>query len=173
MQLKGRVTRFSEFAGSGLVITKVGIISFSCVARVDSGPDPMEGDTLYLEISNPDRGELEAIVEAVAWARTQIALEVSLASRKMQSQRKPKDDSLSVTFPRKQGTPFADDDMNEEARYFWYLQTIASGVALQELDSIPITELKEMMTHIAIFEAKYPEKAGLIRKQVEKVVAGL
>src|SRR3954447_6693714 len=81
MQLKGRVTRFSEFAGSGLAITKTGIVSFSCVARVDSGHDPEEGDILYLEIQNPDRGELEAIVEAVAWARSQIALEVALLTR--------------------------------------------------------------------------------------------
>ena len=76
MQLKGRVTRFSEFAGSGLAITKIGIVSFSCVVRVDSGHDSEEGDILYLEIPNPDRGELEAI----AWARSPTALEVALLS---------------------------------------------------------------------------------------------
>jgi hypothetical protein len=173
MQLKGRVTRFSESAGSGLAITKVGIISFSCVTRVDSGYDPNEGDVLYLEIPNPDEGELEAIVEAVAWARSQVALEVALAFRKSQSQRKTKDGPSSEVPPYKKDTSFAEDGMNEEARYFWYLQTIAGAVALQELDSIPTTELKEMMAYIAGFEVKYPVRAELIRKRVEKVVTGL
>jgi hypothetical protein len=173
MQLKGRVTRFSEFAGSGLAITKAGTISFSCVVRVDSGHDPMEGDTLYLEIPNPDEGELEAIVEAVAWARSQVALEVALAFRRPQNQRKTKDHSVSTVHAYEKVTPFAEEGMNEEARYFWYLQTLAAGVALQELDSIPIAELKEMMAHIAAFEATYPEKAELIRRRVEKVVASL
>lgn len=90
MQIKGRVTRFSEFAGSGLAITKVGMISFSCVVRVDSGHDPTEGDTLYLEIPDPNEGELEAIVEAVAWACSQEALEVTLAFRKPHGQQKTK-----------------------------------------------------------------------------------
>ena len=173
MQIKGRVTRFSEFAGSGLAITKIGIVSFSCVVRVDSGHDPNEGDVLYLEIPNPDEGELEAIVEAVAWARSQVALEMALAFRKSQNQRKTKDGPSSEARPYKNDTPSAEDGMNEEARYFWYLQTMAGAVALQELDSIPTTELKEMMAYIAGFEAKYPEKAELIRKRVEKVVAGL
>jgi hypothetical protein len=61
MQLKGRVTRFSEFAGSGLAITKVGIVSFSCVMRADSGHDPMEGDTLYLEIPDPEGESLKPL----------------------------------------------------------------------------------------------------------------
>src|SRR3954447_16636043 len=173
MQLKGRVTRFSEFAGSGLAITKAGIVSFSCVARVDSGHDPEEGDILYLEIQNPDRGELEAIVEAVAWACSQIALEVALSLRKPQSQQKTKDYPPSAVRPYKRDILFADEGMSEEARYFWYLQTIAAAVALQELDSIPTTELKEMMAHIAGFDATYPEKAELIRKRVEKLVASL
>ena len=84
MQLKGRVTRFSEFAGRGLAITKIGTVSFSCAVRADSGHDPMEGDVLYLEIPDPEEGELEAIVDAVAWARSQDALEVALGKhRKM------------------------------------------------------------------------------------------
>src|SRR3954469_22270464 len=129
MQLKGRVTRFSEFAGSGIAITKAGIVAFSCGVRVDSGHDPNEGDVLYLEIPNPDEGELEAIVEAVAWARSQVALEVVLAFRKSQSQRKTKDSPSSEVRPYKKDTTFAEDGMNEEARYFWYLQTIAGAVA--------------------------------------------
>ena len=173
MQLKGRVTRFSEFAGSGLAITKIGIVSFSCVVRVDSGHDPNEGDVLYLEIPDTDGGELEAIVEAVAWARSQKSLEVALAFRKPWHQPKTKADSVFVVRPYEKDIPSAKDGMNEDARYFWYLQTLASAVALQELDSIPTTELKEMMEYIAGFEAKYPEKAELIRKRVEKVVAGL
>ena len=135
MQLKGKVTRFSEFVGSGLAITKAGLVSFRCVARVDSGNDPTEGEVVYLKIPNSVAGEPEAIVEAVAWARTQIALEVALTPEKMQSQRKTKDHSLSAAFPYKQGTSFTDDGMNEEARYFWYLQTITRAVALQELNS--------------------------------------
>src|ERR1051325_6396175 len=119
MQLKGRVTRFSEFAGSGIAITRVGTVFFSCVVRADSGHDPTEGDLLYLEIPDPDEGKLEAIVEAVAWARSQKALEVALASRKPQGQRKTKDDSVSVVRPYDKGTPSAEDGMNEEARYFW------------------------------------------------------
>ena len=90
MQLKGRVTRFSEFAGSGLAITKAGIVSFSCVVRVDSGHDPREDEILYLEISNSDTGELEAIVEALAWARSQEVLKVALAFRKPHVQQKTK-----------------------------------------------------------------------------------
>jgi hypothetical protein len=171
MQLKGRVTRFSEFAGSGLAITKAGMVSFSCVMRVDSGHDPKEDDILYLEIPNPDTGELEAIVEAIAWARSQEALEVALAIRKPHVRQKTEINSVAQHY--KKGAPFADEGMSEEARYFWYLQTIAAAVALQELDSIPMTELKEMMAYIAGFDAKYPEKAELIRKRVEKVVASL
>jgi hypothetical protein len=170
MQLKGRVTRFSEFTGSGLAITKIGTVSFSCVVRTDSGHDPIEGDALYLEIPNPDEGELEAIVEAVAWARSQEALEIAVASWKP---RKIEDNSFSVMHPYKEDTLSAMEGMNEEARYFWYLQTLARAAALQELDSIPMDELKEMMAHIAAFEAEYPEKAELIRRRVEKVVASL
>jgi hypothetical protein len=173
MQLKGRVTRFSEFAGSGLAITKAGIVSFSCVVQVDSGHDPNEGDVLYFEIPDPDRGELEVIVEAVAWARSQKALQVALAFRTSRYQPKSKGNSVSIVRPYEKDIPSAEEGMNEEARYFWYLQTMASAVALQELDSIPATELKEMMAYIAGFDAKYPEKAGRIRKRVEKVVAGL
>jgi len=88
MQLKGRVTRFSEFAGSGLAITKAGTVSFSCAMRTDSGQDPKEGDILYFEILDPEEGTLEAIVEAVAWARSQKALEVALALQKPHEQRK-------------------------------------------------------------------------------------
>src|SRR3954453_14907067 len=125
MQIKGRVTRFSEFAGSGLAITKIGMISFSCVVRVDSGHDPTEGDTLYLEIPNPDEGELEAIVEAVAWARSQVALQVALASQNPQDQRNTKDHSVSAVHPYEKLIPSAEEGMNEEARFFWYLQTFA------------------------------------------------
>ena len=173
MQLKGRVTRFSEFAGSGLAITKAGIVSFNCVARVDSGHDPKEGDILYLEIPNPDGGELEAIVEAVAWARSPTALEVALPLRKSQSQRKIKDAPPPAVRSYKGDISFADEGMSEEARYFWYLQTIAAAVALQELDSISAIELKEMMAHIAGFDATHPEKAELIRKRVEKLAVSL
>src|SRR5689334_18818652 len=123
MQLKGRVTRFSEFAGSGMAITKAGIVSFRSGARVDSGHDPTEGDLLYLEILNPVEGEFEAIVEAIAWARTQIALEVALTSRKKWDQQKDKNDPLSVVLPYKKGTSSAEGGMNEEAQYFWHLQT--------------------------------------------------
>src|ERR687895_478484 len=96
MQLKGRVTRFSEFAGRGLAITKIGTVSFSCAVRVDSGRDPMEDDVLYLEIPDSEEGELEAIVDAVAWARSQDALEVALASRKPHDQRNAKTASIST-----------------------------------------------------------------------------
>src|ERR671910_3721665 len=96
MQLKGRVTRFSEFAGRGLAITKIGTVSFSCAARADSGPDPMEGDLLYLEIPDPEEGELEVIVDAVAWARSQDALQVALASWKPHDQQKVKAASVSA-----------------------------------------------------------------------------
>src|SRR4051812_47711114 len=173
MQLKGRVTRFGEFAGSGPAITKVGVISFSCAVRVDSGPDPIENDTLYPEISNPDQGELEAIVEAVAWARSQAALEVTLALRKPEGQRKTRNDSVSAIHSNEKEMPFAEEGMSEEARYFWYLQTVAGATALQELDSIPIDELKEMMAHIAAFKAKYPEKAEHLLKRIKKLVVGL
>src|SRR5690242_2330924 len=128
MQLKGRVTRFSEFAGSGLAITKAGIVSFGCVARVDSGHDPEEGDILYLEIPDPDGGELEAIVEAVAWARSQMALEVALSLRKPHGEEKAGADSVVQHYGR--GAPIADEGMSEEGRYFWYLQTIAAAVSL-------------------------------------------
>jgi hypothetical protein len=171
MRLKGRVTRFSEFAGSGLVITKAGMVSFSCVTRVDSGRDPMEDDVLYIEIPNPEEGELEAIVEAVAWARSQEALEVALSLRKSQIPRKAASGSVSAMQHYEKSIPPTGEEMNEEARYFWYLQTITGAAALQELDSISTDELKEIMAHIAAFEAKYPEKADLIRRRVEKVVA--
>ena len=171
MQLKGRVTRFSEFAGSGLAITKVGIVSFSCVMRADSGHDPMEGDTLYLEIPDPEGGELEAIVEADAWARSQEALEVALALRKPHNQREEEAKSISVVQHHKKGALSTDDGMSEEARYFWYLQSIARAAALQELDSISTTELKEMMAHIAAFEAKHLDKSAHIRKQVNRFIA--
>src|SRR5690348_5869928 len=88
MQLKGRVTRFSEFAGSGLAITKIGTVSFSCAMRKDSGQDPKEGDILYLEIPDLEEGMLEAVIEAAAWAHSQRALEVSLALQKPHEPRK-------------------------------------------------------------------------------------
>jgi hypothetical protein len=171
MQLKGRVTRFSEFAGRGLAITKIGTVSFSCAVRAESGPDPMEGDILYLEIPDPEEGELEAIVDAVVWARNQDALQVALASWKPRDQRKAKAASVSAVQHHKKGGPSAEDGMNEEARYFWYLQNIARAIALQELDSIPRTELKEMMAHITAFEAEHPETAQHIRKQVNNLIA--
>ena len=171
MQIKGRVTRFSEFAGSGLVITKVGMISFRCVVRVDSGHDPTEGDTLYLEIPDPNEGEFEAIVEAVAWARSQEALEVVLASRKPHGQQKTKAASIPAVHHYEKGAPSAEDGMNEEARYFWYLQNIARAAALQELNSIPRADLKDMMAYITAFEVKYPEKAQHMSKQVKKFIA--
>ena len=61
--------------------------------------------------------------------------------------------------------------MNEEARYFWYLQNIARAAALQELNSIPRANLKEMMAYITAFEVKCPEKAQHISKQVKKFIA--
>src|ERR687894_392258 len=125
MQLKGRVTRFSEFAGRGLAITKVGTVSFSCTVRADSGPDPIEGDVLYLEIPDPDEGELEAIVDVVAWARSQDALEVALASWKPHDQQKAKAASVSAAQQHGKSEPSAEYGMNGEARYFWYLQDIA------------------------------------------------
>ena len=171
MQLKGRVTRFSEFAGRGLAITKIGTVSFSCAVRADSGHDPMEGDVLYLEIPDPDEGELEAIVDAVAWARSEDALEVALAPWKPHDQQKAKAASVSAVQHHDKGESSAEGEMNEEARYFWYLQNIARAIALQELDSIPRTELKEMMAHITAFEAEHPETAQRIRKQVNNLIA--
>lgn len=171
MQLKGRVTRFSEFAGRGLVITKIGTVSFSCAVRADSGRDPMEGDVLYLEIPDPEEEELEVVVDAVAWACSQDALEVALASWKPHDQGKTKAASVSAVQHREKGEPSAEDGMNEEARYFWYLQNIARAVVLQELDSIPRTELQEMVAHITAFEAEHPEKAQRIRKQVNNLIA--
>ena len=171
MQQKGRVTRFSELAGRGLAITKIGVVSFSCAVRADSGHDPMEGDVLYLEIPDPEEGELEAIVDAVAWARSQDALEVALALWKPHDQQKARAASVSAMQHHDKGESSAEDGMNEEARYFWYLQNIARAIALQELDSIPISELKEMMVHITAFEAKHPETAQRIRKQVNNLIA--
>jgi len=61
--------------------------------------------------------------------------------------------------------------MSDEGQYFWNLQNLARVAALQELDSIPAAELREMMAHIAVFEARHPEKATRIRKRVEKLTA--
>ena len=61
--------------------------------------------------------------------------------------------------------------MSEEGQYFWDLQNLARAAALQELNSIPAAELKGMMAHITVFEAKHPEKAERIRKRVEKLTA--
>lgn len=61
--------------------------------------------------------------------------------------------------------------MSEEGQYFWNLQNLARVAATQELDPIPAIALKEMMAHIAVFEAKHPEKAERIRKRVEKLTA--
>jgi hypothetical protein len=131
----------------------------------------MEGDGLYLEIPDPEGGELEAIVDAVAWACSQGALQVALASRKPHDQQKAKAASVSAAQHHDKGESSAENGMNEEARYFWYLQNIARAIALQELDSIPRTELKEMMVHITAFEAKHPETAQRIRKQVNNLIA--
>ena len=61
--------------------------------------------------------------------------------------------------------------MSDEGQYFWNLQNLARAAALQELDSIPADELREMMAHIAVFEARHPEKAKRIRQRVEKLTA--
>jgi len=63
--------------------------------------------------------------------------------------------------------------MSEEGQYFWDLQNLARAAVLQELNSIPAAELKEMMGHITVFEAKHPEKAERIRKRIEKLTAGI
>src|SRR3954468_20084923 len=66
MQLKGRVTRFSKSAASGVAITKIGMIAFSSATRADSGRDPKQGDIVYLEIPDP-KGDLEPVIEATIW----------------------------------------------------------------------------------------------------------
>src|SRR4051794_2125207 len=103
----------------------------------------------------------------------QVALEVALASRKPEGQRETRNDSVSAVHPYEKEMPSAEEGMSEEARYYWYLQTIAGAVALQELDSIPTDKLNEMMAHIAAFKAKHPEKAEHILKRIKKLVAGL
>src|SRR4051794_2431882 len=70
---------------------------------------------------------------------------------------KTKAASISAVHKYEKGAPSAEDGMNEEARYFWYLQNITRATALQDLNSIPRTNLKEMMAHINAFEVKYPD----------------
>ena len=113
----------------------------------------------------------EAIVDAVAWARSEDALEVALAPWKPHDQQKAKAASVSAVQHHDKGEPSAEGEMNEEARYFWYLQNIARAIALQELDSLPRTELKEMMAHITAFEAEHPGTARRIRRQVNNIIA--
>ena len=130
--------------------------------RAGSGRDPKQDDVVYLEI--PDReGDFEPVVEAIIWACDQETLEVALASRRSQAPSKMQHSENAA--------PHADDEMSEEGQYFWNLQNLARAVALQELDSIPVTKLRGMMAHIAVFEAKHPEKAERIRKRVEKLTA--
>jgi hypothetical protein len=170
MQLKGRVARFSKSAASGVAITKIGMIAFSSTTRADSGRDPKQDDIVFLKIPNPD-GDLESIVEAVAWACDQGTLEAALVSRKLQHQSKIKAGPIPSVQCYEIAIPCADNEMSEEGQYFWNLQNLARAAALQELNSIPATELKEMMAHITAFEAKHPEKAERIRKRVEKLTA--
>jgi len=170
MQLKGRVVRFSKSAASGVAMTEIGMVSFSSTTRADSGRDPKENDVVYLEIPEPE-GDLEPVVEAVMWSCNQEILEVVLASRKLEDQSTREARSISSVRYHENPTPHADDEMSDEGQYFWNLQNLARAAALQELDSIPTTELREMMACIAIFEAKHPEKAKRIRKRVEKLTA--
>src|SRR4051812_21301928 len=94
MQLKGRVTRFSKSAASGVAITKIGMIAFSSATRADSGRDPKQGDIVYLEIPDP-KGDLEPVIEATIWVCRQETWEVALASRKPQDQSSIKARSIS------------------------------------------------------------------------------
>jgi hypothetical protein len=170
MQLKGRVVRFSKSAASGVAITKIGMIAFSSATRADDGRDPKQDDIVYLEIPDP-QGDLEPVVDAALWACDQNTLEVALASRKPQNQSKTQAKSISPVRHYKHAAPHTDHEMSEEGQYFWNLQSLARAATLQELDSIPAIELKEMMAHIAELEAKHPEKAERIRKRVEKLTA--
>jgi len=170
MQLKGRVARFSKSAASGVAITKIGMIVFSSAARADSGRDPKQDDIVYLEIPDPE-GDLEPIVEAVTWACHKGALEAALVSRELQHQSETRAGPVSPVRYHENAVLHADDEMSEEGRYFWNLQNLARAAVLQELNSIPAAELKEMMAHIAAFEAKHPEKAERIRKRIEKLTA--
>jgi hypothetical protein len=163
MRLKGRVARIRKSAASGAAITKIGMVAFSSATRADSGRDPKQHDIVYLEIPNPE-GDLEPVVEAIDWARHQETLEIALASRRPQDQSKMNARSICSVRYHENAAPHVDDDMSEEDQYFWSLQNLAHAAALQELDSIPATELKEMMARIAVFEAKHPEKAERIRK---------
>ena len=169
MQLKGRVVRFSNSAASGVAITKIGMIAFSSATRADGGRDPKQDDIVYLEVPDP-QGDLEPVVEAAIWACDQNTLEVALASQKPQNQSKTQAKSISPVRHYKHTAPHTDHEMSEEG-YFWNLQNLARAAALQELDSIPATEIREMMAHITAFEARHPEKAERIRKRVEKLTA--
>jgi len=170
MQLIGRVARFSKSAASGVAITKIGMIAFSSATRADSGGDPKQDDIVYLEIPDPE-GDLEPVVEAVIWAYNRETLEVALASQKLQDQSRIEARSVFSVRCHENAAPHANDAISEEGQYFWNLQNLARAAELQELDSIPATELKEIMAHLAVFEAKHPEKAERIRKQVQKLTA--
>ena len=170
MQLKGRVVRFSKSATSGMAITKIGMVSFSSTTRADSGCDPKENDVVYLKIAEPE-GDFEPVVEAVMWSCDQEPLEAALASQKPQDRSTREARSVSSALYHEDPTPHADYEMSDEGQYFWNLQNLARVAALQDLDSIPADELREMMAHIAVFEARHPEKAKRIRQRVEKLTA--
>ena len=151
-------------------MTKIGMVSVSSTTQADSGRDPKENDVVYLEIPDPE-GDLEPVVEAVMWACDQDVLETALASQQLQGQSTGEATSLSSVRYYGNSMLHADDEMSDEGQYFWNLQNVVRAAVLQELDTIPATELKEMMAHIAIFEAKHPGKAERIRRQVEKLTA--
>lgn len=151
-------------------MTKIGMVAFRSATRADSGRDPERDDIVYLEIPDP-AGDLEPIVEAVIWACHRETLEVALTSRMPQDQSNIQAQSVSSGQQHENATRHADDEMSEEGRYFWNLQILARAAALQELASIPATELKAMTAHIAVFEAKHPENAARIRKRVEKLAS--
>jgi hypothetical protein len=170
MRLKGRVARFNKSVESGVAVTKIGMIAFGSATRADHGRDPEQDDVVYLEIPDPE-ADLEPVVEAIIWACRQETLEAALASRTPQDQSKLEVKPNSLLRQHQNAVPHVDDEMSAEGQYFWNLQSLARAAALQELDSISATELKEMMTYIAVFEAKHPEKAERIRRRVEKLTA--
>ena len=115
MQLKGRVVRFSEFAASGVAITKIGIVAFSSSTRADSGGNPTQDDIVYLEIPDP-KGDLEPVVEVMMWACRQDTLQAALVSRKPQGQSKLGVRPNSLVRHHQNAALHANDEMSDEGR---------------------------------------------------------